>query len=162
MLKPKHLLLFLTLIATFSASALTDKQVRQQIKENPQRAGSIYYAYPYTTDSLAPVPEGYKPFYMSHYGRHGSRWVINEKLHSALVNTLIAANCDSNLTALGKELLQKVERLNASTTGHWGELSPLGNRQHKQIAGRMMNRFPSLFDGQTEIIARSSTCLLYK
>ena len=157
MFKLKHLLLFLTLFGTLTASALTDKQVRQQIKEIPQRAGGIYYAYPHTADSLAPVPDGYKPFYLSHYGRHGSRWVINEKLHSSLINTLKAAECDSNLTALGKELLNKTERLYLHTKGHWGELSPLGNRQHKQIAGRMMQRFPSLFEGKTEIIARSST-----
>ena len=53
-------------LASLAVSALT-----------PEQSGGIYYAYPYTTDSLAPVPAGFKPVYMSHYGRHGSRWAID-------------------------------------------------------------------------------------
>lgn len=41
------------------------------LAQTPQQSGSIYYAYPEPTDSLTPAPEGYKPFYISHYGRHG-------------------------------------------------------------------------------------------
>lgn len=156
MFKLKNLLLFLSLATALSSFALTEKEVRAQIKENPQRAGGIYHAYPFSTDSLAPVPEGYEPFYMSHYGRHGSRWVINEHRHSKLVDMLKAQETEQNLTDLGKEVLKKVEVLEKHTRGHWGELSPLGNRQHMQIAGRMMERFPTLFEGEGEIIARSS------
>lgn len=158
MIKPKNLLLWLSVAtAALGASALTDRQVRDEIAATPEKGGGIYYAYPYSTDSLNKVPAGYEPFYISHYGRHGSRWVINKTVHEALINDLLAQECENNLTDTGKEVLRKAQALKAFTDGHWGELSPLGNRQHKQIAGRMMERFPSLFEGEKYIIARSST-----
>lgn len=140
-------------ITALSASA----GVRQEIAECPQRAGGIYYAYPYTSDSVAQAPAGYEPFYISHYGRHGSRWVINKNLHRLTADGLRAQQSEGNLTGLGKEILAKTERLQKHTDGHHGELSPLGSRQHKAIAARMMKRFPQLFKGNGRIIARSST-----
>lgn len=156
MTKLKFLFLFLALLSTTGLSAKSEKDIRAEIAAVPERAGGIYYAYPYTSDVMLPAPEGYKPFYISHYGRHGSRWVINKKLHQSLIDMLTEQLCDSNLTETGKEMLRKTQALKGVTDGHWGELSPLGNRQHKEIAGRMMERFPSLFEGETKVIARSS------
>jgi len=127
------------------------------VRITPEKAGGIYYAYPHTTDSMAPVPAGYEPFYISHYGRHGSRWVINKNTHRIAVDGLRAQLNEGNLTELGHEVLAKAERLQKHTEGHLGELSPLGERQHKGIAARMMARFPGLFKGNARIIARSST-----
>ncbi len=133
------------------------QQLRNEIAATPEKAAGIYFAYPYTTDSVAPAPAGYEPFYISHYGRHGSRWVINRKLHSTVVDRLKAQMSENNLTALGEEVLEKVRKLGKHTEGHWGELSPLGERQHKGIAQRMMKRYPELFKDNARIIARSST-----
>ena len=36
----------------------------------------VYYAYTYDNPARTPAPEGYEPFYISHYGRHGSRWLL--------------------------------------------------------------------------------------
>ena len=38
-----------------------------------ERMGGVYYAYPVTHTTMAAPPQGYEPFYLSHYGRHGSR-----------------------------------------------------------------------------------------
>lgn len=133
-----------------------DKQIRTEIKSDPNKAGGIYYAYPHATDSMAPVPDGYEPFYITHYGRHGSRWVINKRLHDNVADGLRVESTKGNLTDLGKEVLAKVEKLGDHTRGHWGELTKLGERQHKGIASRMMKRFPNLFKGNARIIARSS------
>lgn len=62
-----------------AAAAPDDTSLSKEIAADPQKAGGIYLAYPVTTDSLPPVPGDYKPVYISHYGRHGSRWAINEK-----------------------------------------------------------------------------------
>ena len=47
-----------------------------------EQMGGVYYAYPIESGiekpQLQSAPEGYKPFYISHYGRHGSRWVTND------------------------------------------------------------------------------------
>lgn len=142
-----------------AATAMPDAQqtLRAEIAATPQKAGGVYFAYPYATDSLAPVPAGYRPFYISHYGRHGSRWVIKDYVHKQTAEILNKQLSNDNLTDLGKEILGKVERLSEHAQGHFGELSPLGERQHKAIAGRMAARFPELFADDARIIARSST-----
>lgn len=50
-----------------------------------QRMGGIYYAYPVPPDnSFAPTPEGYRLVCLSHYGRHGSRWMTSDKRYEWL------------------------------------------------------------------------------
>ncbi|MDE7116506.1 MAG: hypothetical protein K2O56_08785, partial [Muribaculaceae bacterium] len=93
------------------APVLNDRQIRTEINAVPERAAGIYYAYPYSTDSMAPAPSGYEPFYISHYGRHGSRWVINKKLHRLVADALRAEQSQGNLTDTGREVLDKVEKL---------------------------------------------------
>lgn len=137
----------------FSATAANP---RADISANPKKSGGIYYAYPVSGDSLAPIPAGYEPVYISHYGRHGSRWMINERIFPIILNTLAAQRAEGNTTAVADELEAIVRRSMAHTHGHAGELSALGKRQHRDIAQRLQRRFPSLMKGQGKVIARSS------
>ena len=59
------------LLGLWGADAQT---AREQIAAVPERAGGIYHSYEYRPAAAAPAPDGYTPFYISHYGRHGSRW----------------------------------------------------------------------------------------
>ena len=68
------ILIFLGILTTGDA-----QQAYQAIKENPDIAASNYYAYPIPTKQLTPAPAGKRPFYISHYGRHGSRYLDNRK-----------------------------------------------------------------------------------
>lgn len=165
--KIKPLLLFSAAIlsgALFQISAasghttVSDRtsEIRKEIATTPEKSGGVYYAYPVTTDSLPPVPDGYKPVYLSHYGRHGSRWVINETVHDRALDALLAERSTDNLTPEGERVLGVIDRCGRHAHGHWGELSPLGERQHKGIADRMYDRFPELFNGNSRIVARSS------
>ena len=43
------------------------------IRENPDRAAGVYHSFEFHPIQDSPVPKGYRPFYISHYGRHGSR-----------------------------------------------------------------------------------------
>lgn len=139
-----------------SAPSTVDR-VRSELRAVPERAGGIYYAYPSTSDSLPPVPEGYVPVYMSHYGRHGSRWVIKDTIYLEVLRELSAQRAQGNLTAKGNEVAAVVERCRANADKRWGELSQLGQRQHRDIAARMTRRFPSLFKGTAKVDAKSST-----
>ena len=50
--------------------------VRDLIQQHPSYASCNYHIYPDTiTAVLTPAPAGKKPFYISHYGRHGSRYI---------------------------------------------------------------------------------------
>ena len=48
--------------------------VLDQLKADPRRAYGNDYPYHFTDKQLTKAPEGYKPFYISHYSRHGSRY----------------------------------------------------------------------------------------
>lgn len=134
----------------------SDKDNRAAIYATPERAGGMYFAYPYTTDSLAPVPAGFEPVYVSHYGRHGSRYVLSSSYHPRLLKLLEPQEKMDNLTEKGKNLLRVVRKSEAATEGHIGELSDLGTKQHKAIATRLYKRLPSLFKDGDTVQARSS------
>lgn len=136
--------------------AISPRDIKRQFKTAPGKSGGIYYAYPYTTDSIPDFPEGYEPVYISHYGRHGSRWAINEKQYPLVLDILTEQKKIGNLTPEGEEVMRKVEIIADHAKGHAGELSPLGQRQHKGIAERMMHRTPELFADSASISALSS------
>ena len=68
----KRLFLFVALFcATLSVSA---QSAKEEIRQNPALAAGKYYAYQAPDVELVPAPEGYEPFYISMFARHGSRY----------------------------------------------------------------------------------------
>ena len=72
------------------------------------RAAGIYHSYEPGTPSDVPVPEGYEVFYISHYGRHGSRYHASPEAYEAPLAALRQAASAGVLTPAGRELLHKV------------------------------------------------------
>ena len=70
----KHKLFIFLLCSSFAS--LQAQTSKNEVINNIFLASSNYYAYPVPTKKLTPPPVGYKPFYISHYGRHGSRYMI--------------------------------------------------------------------------------------
>ena len=50
-----------------------DPQLEAEYAQRIFRAGVNMDPYEYIPGPQTPAPKGYKPFYISHYGRHGSR-----------------------------------------------------------------------------------------
>ena len=119
-----------------------------------ERLGGVYYAYPMTETTLSAAPEGFEPFYISHYGRHGSRWLPNDKRYT-WVNKQF--NDKNRLTKLGKNVRKRLEKIWKNAEGNGGLLTSLGGRQHRQIARRMYQNFPQLFTAEALLTAHSST-----
>jgi hypothetical protein len=145
-------------LALFSLSAVA-QQSRQEIKANINLAGSNYVAYPGPQKQLTPAPTGYKPYYISHYGRHGSRHLISSADYDKPYSALLRADSLGKLTATGKEVLDKLGLIREDARERHGELTWLGARQHHGIARRMYERFPEVFDGNTNIDARSTVVI---
>ena len=77
------------------------------IKDNALLSASNYMAYPGPTQQqLTPAPRGYKPFYISHYGRHGSRFHSKPSFYNPPYRTLPKADSLGKLTATGKDVLR--------------------------------------------------------
>ena len=127
-------------------------------QKSPEQMGGVYYAYPIesgdTTPFVQPAPEGYEPFYISHYGRHGSRWLPDDERY-IWVNEQFADK--KNLTKLGKNVRKRLAKIWKNAKGNGGLLTPLGGRQHRGIARRMYQNFPQLFTAQAHLTAHSST-----
>ncbi len=140
----------------FEVSAQT---TREEMAENLNKTGGVYYAYPVEKSVNTPSPKGYKPFYISHYGRHGSRYLISDNDYRWVSETLHKAHDANALTELGNDVMQRIDSVMIEADGRGGDLSPLGVRQHRGIAERMYYSFPEVFKGETEISARSTTVI---
>lgn len=154
-----HILLATALVCTLPAMA---RNARQDIDENPLRAAGVYYAYP--TDEISPeygsnVPEGYEPFYISHYGRHGSRYLISDRDYTKIMDRLRDASEAGALTQAGERLRLQLDTVWSEARGRGGELSPLGTRQHKGIARRMAQAHPQVFAGDAKVTAASTVIM---
>jgi broad specificity phosphatase PhoE len=146
-----------SLIAILLAATQLSASVVDEIAATPEKSGGIYYAYPVSADALPTAPKGYSPVFISHYGRHGSRWAIQEWKYYAVRETFREALDEGNLTPEGVRVAAMVDTLWADAEGNAGALTPLGEQQHRAIAERLYNRFPALFAGNTTVRAYSST-----
>lgn len=120
------------------------------------RTGGVYYAYPVTESRNTPAPKGYQPFYVSHYGRHGSRYLISDNDYKSVADKLHEADRAGALTPLGRDVMQRVDSVIKETHLRGGDLSPLGVRQHRDIAERMYRAYPQVFADDAEMSARST------
>ena len=159
----KHLWLFattfLTTSALMTASIMQAQTPREDFKRDITLSASNYVAYRGPQKQLTPAPKGYKPFYLSHYGRHGSRYMIGKAAYDVPYFSLLKAKQEGKLTPKGEETLRKVALIREDAKGRDGELTPLGALQHQGITQRMMERFPEIFAGKTNIEARSTVVI---
>ena len=136
-----RLLALLLLAATCAAAQPTPAQLAAR----PELTASIYHSYEYLPGPAAPVPDGYEPFYISHYGRHGSRYHSKEEAYAEPLAALRKADKAGALTPKGREVLAKVETLAADACKRYGDLSPRGVQEHRGIAERMFAAYPGVF-----------------
>ena len=128
----------------------------EEISADLNKAGGVYLAYPKVEAKQTPAPKGYKPFYVSHYGRHGSRYLLGDGDYQWIIQLMTKADAINGLTPLGKDVLQRLQLVWKETEGHGGDLTPLGIRQHQGIAERMSKNFPEVFRGKRHVSARST------
>ena len=140
----KNILTIVTLLLAIVVFA--QKTPREEIHENLLLCASQYTAYvdPTANDKLTPTPKGYEPFYISHYGRHGSRWLLDTWQYNEVLDVLERAHQSQALTATGEQLYNEIKEWVPSTNKRLGELSNVGERQHHRIGKRLTERFPEI------------------
>jgi hypothetical protein len=116
------------------------------IKQRPSYASCNYDVYPDSiTAKLTPAPAGKKPFYISHYGRHGSRYISNRSGFDTPYYMMLHADSLDELTPTGQQVLRHMNNIMRNTEGRWGELTGYGKQQMQNIGRRMAERFPEVF-----------------
>ena len=150
----RKLMLLLSLLVL--ALPLAAQTARDEIAADPAKAAGLHYAYPGPQSVQTPAPKGFKPFYISHFGRHGSRWHCSAEDYATPLAVLQAAHDASSLTPVGEEMLRKAQAMSADGDGRIGELTRLGTRQHQGVARRMTASFPEVFRGHARVTANST------
>lgn len=148
-----------TMLLLFLALMAQAQTAREDFKRNIDLAGDNYTAYQGPQKKLSAAPKGYEPCYISHYGRHGSRYLIGKGAYDRPLQVLGDAEKASMLTERGRKLLEQMKVIHADVQGHHEELTLLGAEQHQGIAQRMFDRFPTLFTGNVWVDAKSSTVI---
>ena len=140
----------------------TAQTAQEELKANRYLSGSNYLDYDrqLSTTPLTPAPKGYEPFYMSHYGRHGSRWLIGEGDYTTPLNILRDAHEAGKLTAEGEAVLKKLEDFFPTTVKRLGELTTVGERQHHGIGSRLARNCPEIFKAKNVPIDARSTVVI--
>jgi hypothetical protein len=127
------------------------------IRQHPAYSSCNYDIYPDSVpNNLTPAPADKKPFYISHYGRHGSRYISNRTGYDMPYKMMLQAESVDELTPIGKKVLQEMKAIMGDSEDRWGELTYIGAQQHRQIARRMIERFPEVFEGAANVSARST------
>ena len=147
----------LTVIVLTWALAVTAQPVVDSIRRNPAYSSCNYNIYPsYVEYTQTPAPAGKKPFYISHYGRHGSRYISNRKGYDTPFNMMQQAEAVDELTKTGRKVLAEMKFILNDSENRWGELTSLGGEQHRLISRRMMEQFPEVFEGKAHVSALST------
>ena len=109
-------LIALTMLAAAMLTTLA-QTARQEIEKNPWLAGSNYLDYNKQLPDFryTKTPKGYEPFYLTHYGRHGSRWLIGRDDYQRVIRPLRKAREQGKLTREGEETLRRLELFNKTT-----------------------------------------------
>lgn len=105
--------------------------------------------YPSASVHRVPVPDSLVPVYLSHVGRHGSRYPAGSGHTLMLQRALRRADSLGTITPLGRRLQKLVDRVEADSRGRWGSLDSLGMAEQRGLAGRMFETFPDLFTNGT-------------
>lgn len=148
--------MFLFVFFISIATVVFGQSIRDEIQQDIRRSAGKYMTYPIPgQDKKTPNPEGKPPFYISHYGQGGARYLSQKEDYETPYRILEAADLDGKLTPLGHDVLQRVSRIRDDAYQRWGELTESGARQQQQIISRMVKRFPEVFADGAAVDARS-------
>ena len=143
--------------STTELSANKGRTVIDIIRQKPAYASCNYDTYPDSIpENLTPAPMGKRPFYISHYGRHGSRYINKRSGYEIPYKMMVHANGVNELTATGKQVFSEMNLILEDSEDRWGDLTPLGMSQQQHIARRMIIRFPEVFADSACVAARST------
>ncbi|MFV0537064.1 MAG: histidine-type phosphatase [Dysgonomonas sp.] len=146
-MKRTYLLLLLLAVLGVAFSQTT----KEELFATPEKTAGVYYTYPdQDIVSYTAPPKGFEPFYISHFGRHGSRYLISDSDYKNVLDKFEDANKNNALTILGKDVYSRLQQVWKEAKFRGGDLSPLGIQEHKGIAKRMHENYPQVFakDGQ--------------
>ena len=140
----RSLLVFLLSISMYLISSA--QTAREYIALHPQKAWLSHTVYPVDMiASRAETPKGYVPFYVSHYGRHGSRYDRKDDSMIHMIQRFDKLDSMGVLTEVGYKVRQEIEKITSLHKGNLGMLTEVGAAQHRDIASRLYTSCREIF-----------------
>lgn len=146
------------LFSIVSISLLVGQTTKEELFATPEKTAGVYYAYP--EKDIVPYtqpPKGYEPFYISHFGRHGSRYLISDRDYKDVLDRFEDAYNNNALTDLGKDVYSRLQQVWKEAELRGGDLSKKGVQEHRGIAERMYAAHPQVFSKDGKYSACATT-----
>lgn len=147
-MKKYILSVFFAFFAILGASVAVSAQSPMDTQYNYDHCQGSLTPYPIEVQNVA-APDSLAPVYISHVGRHGSRYPASAANCTKLQKALMYADSLGTITPLGKKLLSLTDKVIAASHNHWGALDSLGQAEQRAIAYRMYATFPGVFKNGT-------------
>ena len=151
----KYLIVAFSLLLCVTAGAQR-LGVREEVRADWNKSSGLDCLLDLSPKELTPVPKGYEAVYISHYGRHGSRYAYTGDAYSILLNMLAEGRREGNLTTRGESLLNDLEPFWEYVQYRVGDLTEIGWNQHQEIARTMVKNYPTVFGKGSSVDACSS------
>lgn len=147
-------LIFTLILSISGLSCLAQPKV---VLGDPFKSSGLDNIYDFDAQICTAAPKGYEAFYISHYGRHGSRYPYTATVATALLDMLHEAGEKENLSEYGNGLMTRLELFMEKAGNHIGELTDLGRQQQYRLAGEMAERYPQAFRKGAVVTAQASS-----
>ena len=156
-MKRRFVLLLATLCLGMGINASAQpRDAFREIREDPDKAGTVFYMYDHDIPPAAKPPKGFKSFYISHYGRHGARNHSSEWDFSVIWDLFRAAHDRGLLTENGEEFLSLYSKAYPLLKGRTSDLCDRGFQQQYKIAHNMYSRHKHIVRKNARIDAVST------
>ncbi len=150
--------LFLLLLAGLAGMVAVAQpfSAYEEVMADVERAGGVHRMYPMDQPRPTAAPKGYKPFYVSHLGRHGARFALGHTVYEDILAVWENAREKGWLTPEGEQFYQEYVSIYPLLAKREGQLTLKGQAQHRFIADQLYRNYPAVFKGKTRAAAVST------
>lgn len=136
----------LLFILSLSCLTISAQVVRENVEKDLYITAGVHHPYN-VPEKIADTkaPKGFKPFYVTHYGRHGSRLHTSEDIYRQNVPILQTLAEKGLLTETGLAVKAEMEWLQQQHDGMAGTLTVRGGMEQQGVAERLYKRCKGIF-----------------
>lgn len=150
------LIAFAIVLGSYAASA-QQYDVLEQVANDWRKMSAMEGPHRFEGTDISKAPKGYEPVYISHYGRHGSRYASSSSTYVKLQEILSDGHNARVLTDIGEQFFDLFKDFVDTPLTNTGDIVPLGFEQHKMISDIVYDNFAKVFADGRKVNAISST-----
>ena len=143
-------------VASCSPRVLPYAPMQEAMVSDPALLDGNYRTYVFKDWSDTRLERDYEAFYISHYGRHGSRYCTSQKLYDKIYKVLSKADAGENLTPFGRRLWKDYVALYEACHGKAALLTDRGREEQTALGKEMYAHYPSVFKPGSRLFACST------